>query len=791
MLNIEKINTRFRSTAEVILRRRWVNIFLFILLLGISVVGLRMIQTDMDQDNWLLEDDNLLAAKERFEEIFGNDDFCAVLVEVDNVFTPEILSRIRELGIELVEKVPFADDVVSLTDFEFTFGTEKGMEIIDLVPNPVPTSPDELAKIKTMAMSKPALKNKIVSEDGRFAWVALRMKSIPDEWGKDSKDSEENPETAVGRIFKEIAAQKKYQILNPKTTGLPVINIDKRAFFARETPKLFGISMILTILILAISLRSVTGVVFPLVTAVSAIVMVFGVQGFLGIAFDPSMIFIPVFLSLAVSIGYSIHVFNFFKREFLKTGQRHNALLHALEETGWPLLFSALTTIAALLSFLLVPLRPIRWVGVTAACLVGVTYVLVVVLLPSLLSFGKDRKPHTTYIEKSGRLIESLMDKLGSKVLLRPKITLTAFILIVLICLMGITKFEVSFDYVRTMGLRIPYIASLNYIGNTPVGSIYAYDVAIEFSEPDAAKEPENLKKFEQLVEEIKTFPMTKKISSLLDIVKDLNQMVNDGTSEFYRIPDSREMIAQLMLLYENAGGVEVEKWVDYDYRRLRLMVEIANPDSKEINRELRLIQERSKEFFPDAKVLLIGSISQFAMMMDYVTWGQVRSFLTALVVICILMIVVFGSVKTGLIAMIPNIFPALVVGGIMGFANIPLDIMTVTIMPMLLGLAVDDTIHFINYSQLEYSRTGDYVESTRRVFSTVGVALFLTSGVLILNFSAYLSSLARVYVSMGILIPAGILAALAADYFVTPVLLMQFSALHRKLSEVGGDKIL
>ncbi len=101
-------------------------------------------------------------------------------------------------------------------------------------------------------------------------------------------------------------------------------------------------------------------------------------------------------------------------------------------------------------------------------------------------------------------------------------------------------------------------------------------------------------------------------------------------------------------------------------------------PDSKEGNRELRLIQERCREFFPDARVLLIGSISQFTVMMDYVTWGQVRSFLAALVVICILMIVVFGSVKTGLIAMIPNITPALVVGGIMGFANIPLDIMTV-----------------------------------------------------------------------------------------------------------------
>ena len=779
MLNIEKINSRFRNAAESILRLRWLNIILFLLLLGTSVVGLRLIETDIDQDNWLLEDDAMLAAKERFEEIFGNDDFCAVLVEVENVFTPEVLSGIREMGAELVAKVPYADDVVSLTDLEFTFGTEEGMEIIDLVPEPVPTSPEALKKIKAMALSKPTLKNKIVSEDGRYAWIALRMKPIPDEW---EEETSENPDTAIGRIVNEITAQKKYQHLHPLTTGLPVVNVEKRNFFAKETPKLFGISLILTILILAVSLRSVRGVVFPLITAISAIIIVFGFQGFLGIAFDPSMIFMPTFLSLAVSIGYSIHVFNYFKREFFKTGKRHDSLVQAIEETGWPLLFSALTTIAALLSFLFVPLRPLRWVGISSAGLVGVTYVLVIVLLPSLLRFGKDRKPHTVYTEKGGRLLERLMEKLGSKVLSRQKTIITIFILIVVTCLVGITRFEVSFDYRQTFGLNIPYIARLDYISKTPVGSLYAYDVAFEFGNPGAAKDPATLMNFEQLVEEVKTYRLTKKVSSLLDIIKDMNQVLNSGDPAYYTIPENREMVAQLLLLYENAGGIEAEKWVDYDYQRLRLMVEIDDYNSGEATRELRLIQQRGQELFPDAKVLLIGSISQFSVMQDYVTWGQVRSFFIALLVISILLIVVFGSIKTGLIAMIPNVSPALVVGGIMGFAGIPLDMMTVTIMPMLLGLAVDDTIHFVNHYQLEYSRTGSYMESTRRVFTTVGVALFLTSMVLVLNFSAYLASLANVFISMGTLVPAGILAALAADYFVTPVLLNYFRPFKKQV---------
>jgi hypothetical protein len=327
----------------------------------------------------------------------------------------------------------------------------------------------------------------------------------------------------------------------------------------------------------------------------------------------------------------------------------------------------------------------------------------------------------------------------------------------------------------------VPYVNRINYIGQTAVGSLYSYDVAFEFDHAGAAKDPDNLRKFEQLVDEVKTFRLTKKVSSLLDVIKDINQTLNAGDPAFYRIPDTREMIAQLLLLYENAGGAEAEKWVDYDYQRLRLMVEIDDYNSGEATRELRLIQQRGKELFPEAKVLLIGSISQFSVVQDYVTWGQVRSFLTAFLVIAILMTVVFGSIKTGLIAMIPNISPALVVGGIMGFAGIPLDMMTVTIMPMLLGLAVDDTIHFINHSQLEYERTGSYRKSTRRVFVTVGTALFLTSMVLILNFSAYLASAAKVYVNMGYLVAAGILAALASDLFVTPVLLNRFRPFGKK----------
>ena len=173
----------------------------------------------------------------------------------------------------------------------------------------------------------------------------------------------------------------------------------------------------------------------------------------------------------------------------------------------------------------------------------------------------------------------------------------------------------------------------------------------------------------------------------------------------------------------------------------------------------------------------LAGSVAQFTVMQDIVSKGQLTSFLIAICVITGLMVLVFSSLKTGLIAMIPNITPALAVGGLMGWMGVPLDMMTITIMPMLLGLAVDDTIHFINHAKLAFEHDRDYDHAIRHTFSAIGIPLLFTSVILTANFSVYLSSPAKVLIFMGVFTGTGIMTALLSDYFVTPVLLKALKA--------------
>jgi hypothetical protein len=772
MLNINKINRLFGRIGEMIIRFRYVNIMIFMVVMGIAFAGLGKIKPDAGWDSWLLEKSPLKIAEDEFKDIFGNSDYVAVMVEVDDLFTPEVLSKIRELGRELEQNVPFADDIQSITDCEFSLGNAYGLEIVNLVPEIIPEDPAALERMRQLALSKELLKGKLISTDSTQSWVMLRLHPFPQGWRDENNRS---ADMVVGTTALGIIEQDKYAMLNPRAAGLPILAHDKMDFFKNEMKRTMGLSLLASLIVLTMALRSFRGVLISILVAFGSVFITFGAQGILGITIDVGMMVVPVYLGIAVAIGYSIHVFSFFDREFVRTGKRKASICHAIEETGWPILFTALTTIGALASFHFVDVRPVRWIGSATSMLVFVTFILVLIMIPTLLSFGKDRTVENTEnrVKSINHTLGNFMERLGVGVLAQPKIIMTAFVIGVVFCGVGLKSLEVSFDIRKSMGLKVPYVARLDYVSHSDVGSLYSYNLVVEFKEDGLAREPENLEKFESLMAEVKGYELTKRITSIVEILKDMNQVLNQGNPEFYTIPETREMVAQIMLLYENAGGKEAEKWIDYDYRRLRFMVDMENYNSLEAKRELMQLKHSAEKLFPDANVTLAGSIAQFTVMQNVVSQGQILSFLIAMGVITIMMMIVFGSVKTGLIAMIPNITPAIAVGGLMGWADIPLDMMTICIMPMLLGLAVDDTIHFINHAKLEYERTGDYHVSVRKTFAVIGVPLLLTSLIITANFSVYITSVANVYINMGVLTGVGIMTALLTDYFVTPILLV------------------
>lgn len=773
-MKIEKINNWFEKLAQSIIKRRWLVICSFIILIAVSVIGLKKIVVESSYDNYFLEDDPMLVQSDKFKAIFGNDNYVAVLTECDNTFTKQSLELIRGLSKELMDSLSYSEKVTSLTDIEFMTGTEEGMTIEQIVPEEIPSDEASLDSIRQKAYSKPNIARKLVSKDGRLTWILLKLRAFPEDtvWKKTSSKS---PEFISGQEAERIISKAKYKAINPRATGMPYLNYSKQIWMGKEAGRVMLLAFALAILILALITKSFRGVVVPLATSIGSILMVYGFTGYIGYKIDSGMTSIPVLLSFAIAIAYNIHIYSFFRKQMRLHGQRKQAVVETVKDMGWPVLFSAFTTIAGLLTFLFIPMQPLRFVGLATSACVLLSFLIVLFLMPSLLSFGKNKIPHPEVEKQGGKWLDRKLSVLGIWTLNHTKPILIFFSLITLFCIWGITKIETAFDAEKTMGRKVPYVNSILEIGESELGSMYSYDFMVEFPENDLAKHPENLKKLEQLADFADSLPLTKRTSSVLDILKDLNQTLNENKAVNYTIPNDENTIAQMLLLYENAGGTESQYWIDYDYKRLRLMVELGTYNSGEVEKELAEVQTKAESLFPNANVTAVGSIPQFTAMMQYVVRGQIQSFLIAILIVALLLSIVFGSIRLGLIGMIPNIAPALVVGGIMGFFGIPLDMMTATIMPMILGLAVDDTIHFINHSHLEFNRTRNYTESVKRTFAVVGVAIILSTLVISANFIVYTNSVSKSFIHLGALAVAGMLAALLADLFVTPILIKTF----------------
>ena len=769
-MKIEKINRKFRQTAEWILRHRLLVTGLFALLVAFSFVGTKRIVMKTSFDDYFVSDDPMLLKTDEFKSIFGNDYYVAVLVKNKDVFSKRSLTLIRELSNELKDSLSYADKVTSLTDLEFAVGTEEGMTIEQIVPEQIPSDAASLKEIRRKAYSKPYLSKKLVSKDGTMTWIMVKLRPFPADsvW---KKTSDIAPDMVTGKEAGRIITKAKYAELSPNAAGMPYMSYEKFVYLKGEMGRLFAIAFLVSIVVMLVVTRSLRGVVAPLITSICALIIGFGIIGWTGLYIDMSTAMIAVILTFACSIAYNIHLYNFFKTRFVETGRRKASITDAVGETGWGVLLSGLTTVAAMMTFLSMSIVPMKAIGLnTSLCLLSVLLTCLVVT-PVLLSLGRGRKPHANMSHSFEGYVGDHFERFGGFVMRNHRRIVVVSSVLTLFCGIGLFFIEPAFDVEKTMGRKVEYVKKFLDLCDTELGSMYSYDLMITLPHADDAKKPENLKRLDQLATITEGYLLTKRHNSVTDIIKDMNCTLNGGKQQFYCIPDDADMVAQLLLLYENAGGTESEYWMDYDYRRLRLQVEIKNYNSNEAEKEMDALQAEARRLFPQAHISMVGNIPQFTVMQQYVERGQMWSMLLSVLVIGVILVLVFSSWKVGLVGMIPNLAPAVIVGGMMGWLDYPLDMMTASLIPMILGIAVDDTIHFINHSHVAYDRCGDYGNAIRSTFRTEGLAIVMSTVVVSATFAGFMSSNATQMVNWGILAVAGMVSALLADLFLTPIL--------------------
>ncbi|MDR0637786.1 MAG: MMPL family transporter [Spirochaetaceae bacterium] len=244
---------------------------------------------------------------------------------------------------------------------------------------------------------------------------------------------------------------------------------------------------------------------------------------------------------------------------------------------------------------------------------------------------------------------------------------------------------------------------------------------------------------------------------------------MNGDDPAFFAIPDDPDLLAQLLFLYEISGGGDLFNRVSEDFSAAAVTVELSGYDANRIAKTVKDAKAAARARFPNGNVAVMGMIAGFVEMNNKIVYGELVSFGGSF--IFILLALAFGSAKAALIGMIPNIAPVLVIGGIMGYAKIPLDMLTMMIMPVLLGIAVDDTIHFITHLRLGLEKTGSYRHATLDSFGKIGKTLGTTTVILCAMLLVYSLSPIAMLFHMETLTITGMTAALLADYTLTPLL--------------------
>ena len=774
-MTVSSINNFFGKIGRAQIKHRFPVLAVFLIVTIICCTGLAQFKIANGTDGWYGDADKIKKDKDLYESTFGNSSTLSILLESDDVFSEENLKVIDRLGERLLE-LPYANKVTSLIEVDIPVGNEEGFEVVKPYDRGIPSDPEELAKKKAFILrgteKTNSLINNLVSADGTETWISLTLLPFenPDD---DSID--------LGYAFSEILKSDEFKSDKYKLygCGMPYSDAMEEEYEIPDAMLRVMIAFVVMIIFLIIFVRTPFGVIVPSITTVGAIASVMGAMAYFGEKADLSLVTLPVLLGIALSIGYSIHYINMFKLHFRQTGNRLESAIKTVEESGWSVFFTVLTTVASLVSFIFVDMKPISWMGKTSALVVLAVYVYVAVLIPICFSFGKDRAPVQKDVAEKGLGKIDLRFAAWADTVKRKRWFIVAVCcVIVAACVPFIFRIAIKIDMLEMSGTKLPHTIEEKEILSKQLGTRYSYNVMITYEDTDAFKTPEKMRALEDFEKFLGTLRLTKfsgekaHVTSVTEILKEMNRALNEGKEEYFEVPYEDYVLAQLMELSSIEMRKDFTEQMNDEFRIANIGVDMTKFESELAIADVKDINEKLAELFPDAKYCIIGDMIEYAEMSSRMVRGELKSFMFSFIVIAIMLIIAFGSLRTGLIGMIPNVVPVIIVGGIMGLCRFSLDFVTMTVMPIILGIAVDDTIHLTTHLKYGLEKHGTYRDSMRNSFREIGKSMFMTTFILCSIFAVYTFSPIHYLFVIGVLSVTGLAAALIADYTITPALL-------------------
>jgi predicted RND superfamily exporter protein len=805
---ITTTESKISGFAEWIYDHRIKVLFGLALLIFGAATQLPKITFDTSTEGFLYKDDPQIIAYNKFRNQFGRDEKLIIAIKTDDVFDMKFLAKLKAMHEEIENNTPYIKDVSSLINARVTTGDKDTLIVDDLFKNAeLPKNKQELKKLKDFAMSNPIYKNLYLSDDGTFTtivittntYTSLNNKSddsekiaddefsdneFGDEFSEDSSTIEDKNNQKLEFITGEEtsktiqsveAIMKKYQdnSVTMYIAGSPIVTEYLQKTLMMDMSS-FILYVILTIsIILFLMYRRVSGIVLPLILVILTLISTVSWMAIWRIPITSMTQILPSLL-LAVGVASTVHLLAMFYHKFDETGDKRVSVSYAMGHSGLAIVMTSFTTAASLFSFAFSTIAPVSFLGLFASG--GVIFILIMVLvfIPAMLSVSP-LKVKQIKAKNENTFVENIMEKIANTAITYPKTILNISIVVIVVSLYLGSFMSFSHNPLHWFEKGNSVRVATEVIDKELRGSI-TIEVVLDTGVENGVYEPKFLNAIEKSVKQIYTFKdknyFVGKIVSISDVIKEIHKALNENRDDFYAIPQSYDLVSQEFLLFENSGSDDLEDIVDNRFSKTRISIKAPWVDAVEYVELIESIEKSLNDNIGTmATISVTGTLPILASTITQSIQSSIDSYIFAFGIIAIMMILLIGEVKLGLISMLPNLTPILFGIAVMEVYNVPLDMFTILIGAIAIGLAVDDTIHFMHNFKRYHIMYGNVDKAIKMSLHTTGSAIFVTSVVLSAGFFVFMFASMTNLIGFGFITGVTILVAMFTNLILAPAL--------------------
>ena len=749
--------------ADIIVKGRWFFLIFAFVLAGVSAARLdRIVPIDPDARIFFDPANPDRQRLDQFEAMFSKDDNLVFLVEPADgvVFKPETLEYIGEFT-EEAWLLPFVRRVNSLTNFQHTYADGDEMIVRDLVIDPTNITEADAADAKEIALSRIELRNSMIDPDASITQVQVLF-TLP---GVD-------PVTEAPMIYQEARAlMEKYEAAHPeidlRLTGSVAMNnqfaVSGQSDASSLTPIMFGVIL----LIVGLALRSFFGVLSVLVIIILSALGGLGFLGWADIQMNSVTVLAPLYV-MTLAVASAVHILVSARQVMVETDDRKEWARRALSEHMGAIMVACITTAVGFFSLNFSISPPFRELGNITGFGVLFAMFYTLTLLPALIVILPFKR------QPSVPTASLMMNRLADFVIAKRQPLLLGGTAIVIACAAGISQLKLEDNFVEYFDESYEFRRDTDYAEERLTG-LYLLEFPLDSGEEQGINKPEFLATADAFTEWLRDQPEVVNVRSLTDTIKRLNMNMHADDPTYERIPDNDMEASQYLFLYElSLGyGMDLTDQVDVGRQVMRISFNMRDVTTA----EMREITERAKGWLAENANGVAAAPTGIVHVFNLISYRDTRAMLTgtaiALVLISAIIMLALKDVRIGMISLIPNLLPAVTAFGLWGYGVGAVTLAIAVVLAATLGIVVDDTVHFLS-KYAKARRQGKSAEdSVRYAFSTVGMALLVTTVGLVAGFGVLAQSGFAVNGDLAKLTAITITIALVADFLLLPALLI------------------